>query len=250
VAHDLTVLSVVFVFGLAMLAYELAAASKSLRSSLIRIVGGSAITILSGATIIRLEPAIVTFGTGIIGTIAPAIVAWGPAALAGAGTFKFRLGPRGLTGRIALSGISILFVGLLLGQVHRLPDVQGLLLWFVLPMAVLLFVGRYRPSSRSRIWIRRTAFSGLAVLMGSTFVLWRSASGQIHGIYAWGVNLGFRQWVYMPYPYGYYADRATIYLALGSFLLTVVASIACLCIWLFDSRSRKPVILSEAKNLH
>jgi hypothetical protein len=229
------VLSVVFVLGLAMIAYELSSVAKSLRSSLIRILGGSAIAILSGGTIIRLEPAVNEFKPGVIGDIAPAIVAWAPAALIGACTFRYKLGPRGLAGRIALSGISILFVGLLLSQVHHLPEVQGLLLWFVLPMAVLLFVGRYRPASRWRIWIRGTALSALAVLMGSAFVLWRSASGRINGNYVWGVNLGFGHWVNLRYPYGYYANQAAKYLGLVSLLLTVVSSLACLCIWLFDT---------------
>jgi hypothetical protein len=250
VAHDLTVLSVVFVLGLAMLAYELASVSKSLRSSLIRIVGGSAIALLSGATLIRIEPAIRAFKPGIIGDIAPAIVAWAPAALVGACTLKYRLGPRGLPGRIALSGVSALFVGLLLSEVRNLLEVEGLLAWFVIPIVVLLFPGTYQPTSRWGIWIRRTALSSLAVSMGSVFVLSRSASGQINGSYAWGVNLGLGHWVYMHYPYGYYANRASIYLGIISLLLTVMCSLACLCIWLIDTFSRKPAILSEAKNLH
>src|SRR5271157_1612556 len=117
-----------------MLVYGLSSIAKSLPSSLTRIAGGSAIALLSGATIIRIEPAISAFKPGIIGDIAPAIVAWTPAALIGACTFKYRLGPRGLPGRIALSGISALFVGLLLSQVRHLYEVEELLTWFVLPV--------------------------------------------------------------------------------------------------------------------
>jgi len=250
VALDLTILAVVFVLGLAILAYGLASAARSLPSSLTRTIGGSTIAILSGVTIDRLRPAIKEFKPGIAGDVALAIVAWTPAALIGACAFKYRLGPRGLPGRIALSAISVLFVGILISEIHNLPQIGGLLLWLMLPLAVLLLVGRYPPASGWRIWIRRTAFASLAALMGSAFVWWRSAAGRTHGSFVWGINLGFRHWVNLPFPYSYYAYQLTKYLGLVSLLLTVVFSAVCLCVWLFDTLSRKSVILSEAKNLH
>jgi hypothetical protein len=246
-AHDLTLLAVVFVLGLAMLAYGLASRGKSLPLSLTAIVGGSAIAILSGVTVKLLEPAVNAFKPGIAGDVALAIVAWIPAGFIGACTFEYRLGPRRLPGRIALSGVSALFVGLLLSQVHHLPvsEVEGLLLWFVIPIVVLLFVGRYQPSSRWRIWIRRTALSSLAVSMGSVFVWWRSAWGRTNGSYFWEVNFGFGHWVHLPHPYDYYEGQLNKYLGSISLLLTVVCSVACLCVWTLDTLKIKALPVAK-----
>jgi hypothetical protein len=157
------------------------------------------------------------------------------ATFTGACVFKYRLGPRGLPGRIALSGISALFAGLLISQAHNLLAVEALFLLFVPPMVVLFFLGRYRPASRWAASMRRTAFSSLAVYIGSTFVLIRSAQALTNRGCFWVVNLPSGHWVHFPHPYDYYAGQLTKYLVLVSLLLTVACSVACLSVWAFDT---------------
>jgi hypothetical protein len=233
-AHDLTLGAVTFVLGLAILGYGLSSTARSLRLSLTAIVGGSVIAILSWVTVKRLEPAVHKVEPGIAGDIAVTIMALTAAAFVGACLFKYRLGPRGLPGRIVLSGISALFVGLLISQVHNLPAVEGIFLLFLPPMVVLFFLGRYRAASRWAAWMRRTAFSSLAVYIGSMCVLMRSAQVLTNRGCFWVVNLPFGHWVHLPHPYDYYAEQLAKCLALVTLLLTLVCSVACFCIWLFD----------------
>jgi hypothetical protein len=245
VVHDLALGAVTFVLGLAILGYGLFSIARSLRLSLTAIVGGSATAVLSGLTVIRLEPAVDELEPGITGDVAVTIVALTAAAFIGACLFKYKPGPHRLMGRIALAAISALFVGLLISQVHNLLAVEGLFLLFVPPMVVLFFLGRYRPASRWATWMRRTAFSSLAVYIGSTFVLIRSAQALTKRGWFWVVNLPFGHWVHFPHPYDYYAGQLTKYLVLVSLLLTVACSVACLCVWVFDTLRVKP--LSVAK---
>ena len=244
-AHDLTLGAVTFVLGLAVLGYGLSSTVKSLRLSLTAVVGGCAIAVLSGVTIIRLEPAVDELEPGIAGDVAVTIMALTAAAFIGGCVFKYRLGPRRLLGRIALSGVSALFVGLLLSALHDLPAAEGLLLWLVLPMVVLLFVGRFQPNSRLGMWMRRAAFSSLAVSLGSAFVWWRSGWAWTKRGSFWFVSLGFGHWVHLPHPYDYYAYQLTKYLGLVSLLLTVVCSLACLCTWLFDTLKVKALPVAK-----
>jgi hypothetical protein len=225
---------VTFVLGLAILWYGLFSIPKSLRYSLSAIVGGSAIAILSGVTVIRLEPAVDELEPGITGDVAVTLMALSAVALVGACVFKYRLGPRRLMGRIALSGISGLFVGLLISQAQNLLAVEALFLLFVPPVLVLFFLGRYRAASRWSAWMRRTAFSSLAVYIGSMCVLMGSAQVLTNRGCFWVVNLPSGHWLHFPHPYDNYAGQLTKYLFLISLLLTLVCSVACLCIWLFD----------------
>ena len=120
----------------------------------------------------------------------------------------------------------------------------------VLPLLVFWpLLLKYRPASRWQMTIRKMAYSSMVLYAIVAFLGLHSAQALGTRGCFWVVELPRLYTLQLPHPYDYYAGEVMRYLVIFSFLLTVVTSVACLCIWLLDTLARKPVILSEAKNL-
>jgi hypothetical protein len=222
VALDLTLVGVAtFAVGLAILWYGLSSLARSFPISLIALVGGCAIAALGALPVITTD----------LGE-APDM-AWPAAGFIGACLFKYGPGsPSRTRRRIVLSGIWALFVGSFVSGANR--PVEGIV--GVLPALVFWFsLARYRPASRWPTWLRRTAYSAMVVYAGSLYVWLRSAHATMRSGCFWVVRLPPGYSVHFPHPYDYYTEQLTRYLALVSLLLAVVCSVACLCVWFFDT---------------
>jgi len=221
---------VTFAVGLAILWYGLSSLTKSLPLSLIALVGGCAIAVFGALRVITTD----------LGE-APDM-AWPAAVLIGACLFKYGpVWPSQTRWRILLSGMSAFFAGSLVsgayspkeGIVRVLP---ALLFWFSL--------AKYRPTSRWATWLRRTAYSAMVVYAGSLYVWLRSAQATGREGCFWVVRLLLTR-LHFPHSYDYYAGQLTRCLVPVSLLLTVVCSVACLCLWAFDAFRAKALPVAK-----
>ena len=210
---------VVFAGGLAILWIGLSLIAKPLSLPLFVLVAACTMAVLSAlfVAMLALGYGMAWFGAGFLGIL---LFKYGPAS-----SSPTRL-------RILLSGFSAVFVASLVSGANKplegfLGVVPALVFWFSL--------AAYRPSSRGATWLWRAAYSAMVLYAGSAYVALHSGLAMTMKGCFWEVRFPFGYWLRLPHPYDFYiTNQLTKYLFLGSLLLTVVFSIACLCKWYAD----------------
>ena len=219
---------VTFAVGLAIFWYGLSLIRRSFALSLLVLTGGCAIVSLSALSLTMLAVSAFRGEEALRYMTLPAAVFMG-ACLSKFGPHL----PSDTTERRTLrSAIFALVIALFVGTSPH--PTQGMVGVFPLLLFWLLLL-KYRPASRWTMAIRMTAYSSMVLYAIVAYLALHSAIACGKRGCFWIVWLPLIYTLQLAHPYDYYAYQFTKYLGLVSLLLTLVCSVACLCIWLFDT---------------